>query len=339
MTTSQRSEESALAQTAQGVPGVASNLPRPTSRPGGAGQGVSRRTENLAFQTSRTIKKSQMPQGNLRRVSVSVLLDHIVRWDGTDPKARRLVEAPSAERMKSTRDLVAAAVGFQSSRDDLVVVESLPFESTLSWQAPRVATPPSGPAAFLKDSSGNWNLLLIGLLAGGALSALAAVAFLLTRRRKVIVTEVRVENASAVEGKVGCPAEAAEIEPEASSGEATGDAGTALEAPHAAADVASSSTESEAGANPAQALFDIEVQNAVGLEKQLAAQLAEKLKLDPAQEQALLESLTANVKSPSTSSKRSELLAKHLADVGRANPDSLAQIICTWIIDGEESRV
>jgi flagellar M-ring protein FliF len=77
MTTSQRSEETAVAQTAQGVPGVASNLPRPTSRPGGAGQDLNRRTENLNFQTSRLVKKTKMPQGNVRRVSVSVLLDHI----------------------------------------------------------------------------------------------------------------------------------------------------------------------------------------------------------------------------------------------------------------------
>ncbi len=335
MTTSQRSEEAALAQTAQGVPGVASNLPRPTSRPGGAGQGLSRRTENLAFQTSRMIKKSQMPQGNLRRVSVSVLLDHIVRWEGSGAKARRLVEAPSAERMKATRDLVAAAVGFQPVRGDLVVVESLPFESTLAWQSPPAAPAPTGPAAFLRDSSGNWNLLLIGALAGAALVVVAGCVFLLTRRRRVVIAGVRVGPAPAVEGRVPESGAAGALQP----GDVAGEAEAILEDSPAKAAVSAPVSDDQPVENPAQAVLDIEVQNALGLEKQLAAQLAEKLKLDPAQEQALLESLTANIKSPSTSSKRSELLANHLADVGRANPDALAQIVRTWVQDGEESRV
>jgi hypothetical protein len=75
------------------------------------------------------------------------------------------------------------------------------------------------------------------------------------------------------------------------------------------------------------------------LQKQLAAQLAAKLKLDPEQEQALLESLTANVKTPSASSKRTELLARHLADVGKTNPGSLAQIVRGWLNEGDETRV
>ena len=68
-------------------------------------------------------------------------------------------------------------------------------------------------------------------------------------------------------------------------------------------------------------------------------QLAQKLKLDPSQEQALLESLTANVKTPSTSSKRAELLARHLTEVGQANPETLAQIVRGWLNEGEDTRV
>ena len=315
MTTSQRSEETAVAQTAQGVPGVASNLPRPTSRPGGGGQGLNRRTENLNFQTSRLVKKTRMPQGNVRRVSVSVLLDHIVRWDGAGPKAKRIVEAPSVERLKSTRELVAGAVGFQPDRGDLVVVESLPFESTVSGPVPSVTPAPLGPAAWLRDSSGGWNVMLIGGLAGGLLVALLAAVFLLGRRRGA-VHEVTLHGPAAVEGQVA-GAQPASSEQH----QAEGNGGIEGAPPEAA---------SRSGGH--------EIPAGPGLEKQLAAQLAEKLKLDPAQEQALLESLTANVKSPSAASKRTELLARHLADVGRTNPETVAQIVRTWINDGEESR-
>ncbi len=312
MTASQRSEETASAQTAQGVPGVASNLPRPTSRPGGAGQGLNRRSENLNFQTSRLVKKTSLPQGNVRRVSVSVLLDHIVRWEGTGAKAKRVIEPPSVERLKATRDIVSAAVGFQTSRGDLVVVESLPFESTISWQAPGATPAPVGPAAWLKDSSGGWNVMLIGGLAGALLMALLAVAFLLTRRSRTVVGKVTMDGPPAVEGAVSVEPKEGAVEG-VSTTETSHDLRAMAEAVHL-----------EAGP---------------GLEKQLAAQLAEKLKLDPAQEQALLESLTANVKSPSASSKRTELLASHLTDVGKTNPEALAQIIRTWITDGEDGRV
>ena len=313
MTTSQRSEETAQALTAQGVPGVASNLPRPTSRPGGGGQDLNRRTENINFQTSRLVKKTKMPQGNIRRVSVSVLLDHIVRWEGSGPKATRVVEPPSAARLKATRDIVAGAVGSRAERGDLVVVESLPFETTVSWQAPVPSPVPSGPAAWLKDSSGAWNVALAGALAGALLVVLLAVVYLLARRpRSHAAARVVVETQPSVEGQV-----------EASVARVEGNETNEPEHQPGGSD------ETDIAPQP----------SGPGLEKLLAAQLAAKLRLDPAQEQALLESLTANVKTPSASSKRSELLASHLADVGKSDPDALAQIIRGWINEGEDSRV
>jgi flagellar M-ring protein FliF len=302
MTTSQRSEETAVAQTAQGVPGVASNLPRPTSRPGGGGQDLNRRTENLNFQTSRLVKKTRMPQGNVRRVSVSVLLDHIVRWEGTGPQAKRVVEAPSASRLKATRDIVAGAVGSQPERGDLVVVESLPFETTVSWQAPEAKPAPAAKWDWLKNP-----YLVAGLAGALLIMVLVAIVSRFMRRRTVVrkKTKVVLENQAAVEGKTAAG------EPASTRGAAI--EGTAYE---------------DGPATP----------SGPGLEKQLAAQLAEKLKLDPSQEQALLESLTANVKIPSTSSKRTELLARHLAETAKSNPDAVAQIIRGWISDGEDSR-
>jgi flagellar M-ring protein FliF len=317
MTTSQRSEETALAQTAQGVPGVPSNLPRPTSRPGGGGQEINRRTENLNFQTSRVVRKTRMPQGNVRRVSVSVLLDHIVRWEGgTGPQAKRIVEPPSAERIKATRDIVSGAVGSQPGRGDIVVVESLPFETTVSWQAPAREPAVPGPWSWLKNSSGSWNLAVIGALCGALVVLLAAVVYLAASRSRgpKMRTKVVVETQPAVEGKVPQNGAAAPV----GAGQGT---------------TSDRQIGEEREENPA--LTD----SGPGLQKQLAAQLAEKLKLDPAQEQALLESLTANIKTPSASSKRTELLARHLADVGRTNPDAVAQIIRSWINDGEDTRL
>ena len=43
----------------------------------------------------------------------------------------RVLEQPPPEKLKSIRDLVAAATGFSPDRGDQLIVESLPFESTL----------------------------------------------------------------------------------------------------------------------------------------------------------------------------------------------------------------
>jgi flagellar M-ring protein FliF len=78
-------------------------------------------------------------------MSVSVLVDHTVRYAtvgaGKNAKTQRIVEPPSPEKLKVVKDLVAGVAGIVPDRDQLVV-ESFPFESTLSPE-----TFPSSPAA------------------------------------------------------------------------------------------------------------------------------------------------------------------------------------------------
>src|SRR5579871_1359023 len=132
MVSSQRTEEVSGANLASGVPGTPSNLPRPTSRPGTSGSGISRSTENIGYQSSRVVRHVRLPQGAIKRISVSLIVDHSVRWEGSGAKAKRIVEAPSAEKLKSIHDLVAGVVGFNAQRGDQLIVESLPFDSTLN---------------------------------------------------------------------------------------------------------------------------------------------------------------------------------------------------------------
>src|SRR5580698_1400147 len=105
MTTSQRSEDGPAVATASGVPGIASNLPHPASKPTTGASNYARHTESISYQTSRIIKHTRLPQGGVRRLSISVLVDHTLRWEGE----KRVIEPPSAEKLKVIKDLVMAA--------------------------------------------------------------------------------------------------------------------------------------------------------------------------------------------------------------------------------------
>jgi len=144
MLTSQKTEDISGGAVAAGVPGAASSLPRPTSRPVTGSNGVTRRTENITYQSSHTVRHVRLPEGAIKHMSVALLVDSDVRWEGTGDKAKRMVQPPTPERLKTIRDLVAGVIGFSAERGDQLVVESLPFESTLNPE-PVSMTPKATP--------------------------------------------------------------------------------------------------------------------------------------------------------------------------------------------------
>ena len=185
MTTSQRTEDAGGFSGGAGVPGTASSLPRPTSRPGSNATGASRRTENVAYQSSRMVKRTKLPQGSVKHLSVSVLVDHAVRWEGTGTRVSRVLLAPSPEKLKTIRDLVAGVAGITPERGDHLIVESLPFESTLSME------PPMAPSAAPAPVKGDWVddlrkqpklLAVLGVAAVVALILVIAGAAWMTKR-------------------------------------------------------------------------------------------------------------------------------------------------------------
>ena len=119
-----------------GVPGTASNLPRPVPSSLGGRGAVSRKTENIAYQTSRVIKHLKLPQGTVKRVSVAIILDQGLHWEGTGPSAKRVLDPPSTDTLKVVKDVVSGVIGFQQERGDQVLVESRPFDATLTVAAP-----------------------------------------------------------------------------------------------------------------------------------------------------------------------------------------------------------
>ncbi len=275
---SQSTEESSATGLSGGTPGAASNLPKPTAqpvRPAVGASGISRKSENLAWQPGRTVRRTVQPRGMIRRISAAVLVDQTVRWEGVGPKAKRILVPPSPETMKGIRDVVASVMGVNDQRGDVVTVDSLPFENTLAAEPP-----PAPPAA----SGGKKNQQQMVLSLNNPLVIAAPVVLLLAgagffffrRKRKAITAKAQAEITSA--------AERAKL-------------------------------------------------NAGEAEKQLQQQLS-----DNEAQQALLETeAISRIKLP-TNSRKTEVLSKHIRETSHKDPAATANVLRSWIADGDDRR-
>jgi len=204
MVSSQKTEDLAPALLAGGVPGTAANLPHPPARTTASTTGASRRSEEITYQSSRTVRHTRLPQGELKRVSVSLLIDQDVRWDGRAPHLQQVLIPPSAEKLKTIRDLVAGAINFKAERGDQLIVETLPFEATLHGEPPLPPAPaaPPAPASRLPDRLRDPKILGAG---GAAALALFALLFWGWRRlRRGHAARPAVQGA--IGGAAGAPA-------------------------------------------------------------------------------------------------------------------------------------
>jgi flagellar M-ring protein FliF len=170
MVSSQKTEDAAEHASTSGIPGTAANLPQEASSAGKGTNGTSRRTENVTYQTSRVVRHTKIPQGIIKRMSLAVLVDQTVRWEGEGAARRRVLEPPAPETLKTIKDLVAAVTGFNADRGDQLIVETLPFESSLNAEPPKAIKPVSAPAGkvpgwlgFVTKYRDLWTPVTLGL--------------------------------------------------------------------------------------------------------------------------------------------------------------------------------
>jgi flagellar M-ring protein FliF len=105
---------------------VASNLP--DGDVGGAG-GESSRSASTArerqnFEVSETRRERVIPPGQLRRISVAVMVDGLTE---AGPDGQPEWRPRPAEELETLRTLVQSAVGFDPERGDTVTIETLQF--------------------------------------------------------------------------------------------------------------------------------------------------------------------------------------------------------------------
>jgi len=189
MSTSQHTEDTSGGTSASGIPGTASTLPRPTARPASGSSRVSRSTENIAYQTSRTVKKTRLPAGVVKKLSLAVLVDQSVTWEKDGKNMKKVLVPPTPETMKIIHDVLAGVTGFNPERGDQLVIETLPFESTLQLEPPVIPGANPAPAkptgmAGLPIQLDRKTLLIGGGAAAGAIVVAFLLAMLLRKRKR-----------------------------------------------------------------------------------------------------------------------------------------------------------
>ena len=182
MLSSQKTEEGADRPVSGGVPGTASNLPNPPNNAQNKTvNGVARRTENITYETSRVVRHTRIPQGVVRRMSLAVLVDQTVEWQGR----QKVLVPPTPETLKTIRDLVAGVTGFSEDRGDQLIVESLPFEQSLNAQPPPAHTPgkPASKTPPWLEFVNNYRDLMLPLALGAVVLMVLAFGLLSVARK------------------------------------------------------------------------------------------------------------------------------------------------------------
>lgn len=155
----QLSESVSNQPTAGGVPGSLSNQPpapatapiaKPAAPAGAAGATVdnqpvpinTRKDSTTNFELDKTIQHIRQPVGQIKRLSVAVLVAQRIETD-KDGKTKPI--PPTEEEIKRIKDLTREAMGFNEARGDTLNVASAPFTevhdevaSTPIWKDPEM---------------------------------------------------------------------------------------------------------------------------------------------------------------------------------------------------------
>jgi flagellar M-ring protein FliF len=122
----------------QGVAGSRSNLPPDPSKPEVAAvstlatlpTGAAHTAETTNYEVSKLTRHSLQPRGDVTKLSVAVLLDDDRPVAKVDQQQPATAKPRAAEDIQKIHGLVAAAVGFDADRGDLLTVENIAFEET-----------------------------------------------------------------------------------------------------------------------------------------------------------------------------------------------------------------
>jgi flagellar M-ring protein FliF len=164
----------------------------------------SRESESTTFEISRVVARTLTTPGEIRRVSVAVMLNTPVKVTTSAENKEVREPAPrSAEEIEKIRKVVMGAVGFDDKRGDDVTVVEMPFD-TATLERERGALEQSVPSTA-PGASPWW--MSYAMLGGAGLLVLAGLATVVvivrqaSRRRVLELAELAVDSQAAAGGR------------------------------------------------------------------------------------------------------------------------------------------
>jgi flagellar M-ring protein FliF len=213
----QRSEQNAGGQpVAAGVPGAASNAPNTQALPVYPQQNAaaqSAKTESGTYGASKTDRHIVEGPGRVRRMTAAIVVNDRMLQPASKNKAA-VWQPRTADELRNLTALAQAAVGFDSTRGDIITVEDLAFEDN------RGSEQVSLPAEVLSKLENSpelikYSVVLLGLLlvlALGVRPALGRISAVKAETGKTPVRELAAGSVAAAQAALK-PVEPAEIDP------------------------------------------------------------------------------------------------------------------------------
>jgi flagellar M-ring protein FliF len=139
----QRTEQSTGPQAvAAGVPGTTSNAPNSQDKPVYPQQVTppqNAKTESGTYGASRTVRHTTQGPGHIHRLTAAVVVNDRIAAAVPGQKGKTPAWQPrTAEELRTLTALAQAAVGFDSSRGDLVTVQDLGFDENRHAASPSI---------------------------------------------------------------------------------------------------------------------------------------------------------------------------------------------------------
>jgi flagellar M-ring protein FliF len=213
----QRSEQTAGGQpVAAGVPGAASNAPNTQALPVYPQQNAaaqSAKTESGTYGASKTDRHIVEGPGRVRRMTAAIVVNDRLLQPASKNKAA-VWQPRTADELRNLTALAQAAVGFDSTRGDIITVEDLAFEDN---RGPEQLSLPTEVLTKLENSPEliKYSVVLLGLLLVLALGVRPALSRIGSGKAEAAKTPVRelAGGAAAAAQAALKPLEPAELDP------------------------------------------------------------------------------------------------------------------------------
>ncbi|MDA8213799.1 MAG: flagellar basal-body MS-ring/collar protein FliF [Nitrospiraceae bacterium] len=128
----QRTQEKSTGAPTGGIPGVLSNQPGQQPATTVSSPSSQKQSESINYEVSRSVSKIIQPRGDVKSISVAVLVDGIYKKE----KGKKVYLPRTEDDMKKYKEIIMAAIGYNKERGDQVIVENVPFEAAIEELPP-----------------------------------------------------------------------------------------------------------------------------------------------------------------------------------------------------------